>query len=718
MAEKKALTIALAGNPNSGKTSVFNSMTGARQQVGNWPGVTVEKKVGSLSYRGYEIEVVDLPGTYSLTAYSVEERVVRSYLVESKPDIVIHVVDTGNLARNLYLTVQLMELDVDLVVNLNMWDEFLDSGSELDLEKIHRLLGAPVVPTVANRGEGIEALLDAAIDLAEDREEHHRHVPISYGPHVDDVLVELVKLLEDRGVSTHGYPLRWAAIKMLEGDREILRLTTSGKDVSDEVSLHLRDVVARATRHIGVATGADAEKVISEGRNGYVEGALRESMTLPETDRMELSRRIDNVLTNRFLGYPVFLALIWILFQLTFQVGAYPQGWLESGVAWLAETLGTVLPESLVSDLLVNGMVGGVGSVIVFLPSIMILFLGIAFLEDSGYMARAAFLMDRLMHALGLHGKSFIPMLMGFGCSVPAIMATRTLESRRDRIMTTLLVPLMSCSARLPVYVLIAGAFFAERAGTVIFLIYVIGIVAAMLVGRLFAKTLFRSTPAPFVMELPPYRLPTMKGLLIHMWERGRIYLQKMGGVILVASIILWFLGAFPRDASTIETYEQDIAALRAAGSVEAAAAADALESELAAKLAEDSYIGKAGKVIYPAVRPLGFSWEMGVSLITGFVAKEVVVSTLGVLYHVDATTTNGERSLPAALKDPAGGITPLAGFAFMLFVLLYTPCIVAVVAVKREIGARWMAFSVAYQFVLAWVVSFGVYQIGRLVGL
>ena len=718
MAEKKALTIALAGNPNSGKTSVFNSMTGARQQVGNWPGVTVEKKVGSLSYRGYEIEVVDLPGTYSLTAYSVEERVVRSYLVESKPDIVIHVVDTGNLARNLYLTVQLMELDVDLVVNLNMWDEFLDSGSELDLEKIHRLLGAPVVPTVANRGEGIEALLDAAIDLAEDREEHHRHVPISYGPHVDDVLVELVKLLEDRGVSTHGYPLRWAAIKMLEGDREILRLTTSGKDVSDEVSLHLRDVVARATRHIGVATGADAEKVISEGRNGYVEGALRESMTLPETDRMELSRRIDNVLTNRFLGYPVFLALIWILFQLTFQVGAYPQGWLESGVAWLAETLGTVLPESLVSDLLVNGVVGGVGSVIVFLPSIMILFLGIAFLEDSGYMARAAFLMDRLMHALGLHGKSFIPMLMGFGCSVPAIMATRTLESRRDRIMTTLLVPLMSCSARLPVYVLIAGAFFAERAGTVIFLIYVIGIVAAMLVGRLFAKTLFRSTPAPFVMELPPYRLPTMKGLLIHMWERGRIYLQKMGGVILVASIILWFLGAFPRDASTIETYEQDIAALRAAGSVEAAAAADALESELAAKLAEDSYIGKAGKVIYPAVRPLGFSWEMGVSLITGFVAKEVVVSTLGVLYHVDATTTNGERSLPAALKDPAGGITPLAGFAFMLFVLLYTPCIVAVVAVKREIGARWMAFSVAYKFEIAWVVSFGVYQIGRLVGL
>ena len=541
MAKKKSLTIALAGNPNSGKTSVFNSMTGARQQVGNWPGVTVEKKVGHLNHRGYDIEVVDLPGTYSLTAYSVEERVVRSYLVEKKPDVVIHVVDSGNLARNLYLTVQLMELDVDLVVGLNMWDEFVSSEAELDLEKIHRLLGAPVVTTVGHRGDGIDALLDAAVDLVEDREEHHRHVPISYGPHVNDVLVELVGLLEESEASSSGYPLRWAAIKMLEGDVEILKLVTAG--LSEDAASNLRAAVARAIKHIGTATGADAEKVISEGRSGYVEGALKESLELPRTDRMELSRRIDNIFTNRFLGYPIFLALIWILFQLTFQLGAYPQGWLSSAVSWLAGSLSTVLPDSLLADLVVNGVIGGVGSVIVFLPNIMILFLGISFLEDSGYMARAAFLMDRLMHALGLHGKSFIPMLMGFGCSVPAIMATRTLESKRDRVMTTLLVPLMSCSARLPVYVLIAGAFFAERAGSVVFLIYVVGIVAAMLVGRLFAKTLFRSSPAPFVMELPPYRLPTSKGLLIHMWERAKIYLQKMGGVILVASIILWFLG-------------------------------------------------------------------------------------------------------------------------------------------------------------------------------
>ncbi len=720
MAARKTLTIALAGNPNSGKTSVFNSITGARQQVGNWPGVTVEKKVGRVSHRGYDVEVVDLPGTYSLTAYSVEERVVRSYLVEERPDVVIHVVDSGNLARNLYLTIQLLELDVDLVVDLNMWDEFQDSGAELDLEKLHRLLGAPIVPTVGNRGEGITDLLDAAIDLAEEREEHHRHVPISYGPHVDDVLVELVDIIEETGAPTRGYPARWTAIKLLEGDREVLRMAAQ----NGESGARLVAAVERASRHISVATGADPEKVISEGRSGYIEGALRESMRSDPTDRMEQSRRIDNVITNRLLGYPIFLALIWVLFQVTFRLGAYPQSWLGSFVAWLSTTLGAALPESLLTELLVDGVIGGVGAVIVFLPNILILFLGVAFLEDSGYMARAAFLMDRLMHALGLHGKSFIPMLMGFGCSVPAIMATRTLESKRDRILTTLLVPLMSCSARLPVYVLVAGAFFAERAGSVVFLVYVIGIVAAMLIGRLFSRTLFRSTPAPFVMELPPYRMPTTKGLLIHMWERGRVYLQKMGGVILVASVILWFLGTFPRDESTVERYETRIAGLTSVATEQAPpeaeelrAEAEALRAELDAKLIEDSWIGRAGKAIYPAVRPLGFSWEMGVSLVTGFVAKEVVVSTLGVLFQVGADA-EGMSSLSAALADPARGVTPLAGFTFMLFVLLYTPCIATVAAIRREIGTGWMWFSIGYQMILAWLASFVVYNVGAFLGL
>lgn len=707
----KRLTIALAGNPNSGKTSVFNSITGARQHVGNWPGVTVEKKVGTVAHRGYDIEVVDLPGTYSLTAYSVEERVVRTYLIEEKPDVVVHVVDSGNLARNLYLTVQLMELGIDLVVDLNMWDEFEDSDAELDIERLHRLLGAPIVTTVGHRGEGVDALLDAVVDLAEDREEHHRHVPVSYGPHVDDVLVELAEAVEHEGEFHGGYPPRWSAIKMLEGDREIL-------EMAKRRGGGLTDLAARASRHISVATGADPEKIIAEGRSGYVEGALKESLTRTVVDRMELSRRIDNVLTNRILGYPIFLALIWILFQLTFQVGAYPQGWLEAFVEWFGGFAGSVLPEGLlISDLIVDGVIGGVGSVIVFLPNIMILFLGIAFLEDSGYMARAAFLMDKLMHALGLHGKSFIPMLMGFGCTVPAIMATRTLESKRDRILTTLLVPLMSCSARLPVYVLIAGAFFAERAGSVVFLVYVLGIVAAMLIGRLFSKTLFKSTPAPFVMELPPYRLPTLKGVLIHMWERAKIYLQKMGGVILVASVILWFLGAFPRNAALVEQYEGDIADLRNVPTEQSQTAADELEAELGARLIEDSYIGRAGKAIYPVVRPLGFTWEMGVGLITGFVAKEVVVSTLGVLHQAEMEV-DGAGSLSEALRDPERGLSPLAGFAFMLFVLLYSPCIVAVVAVRREVGAAWMWFSIGYQLALAWLVAFGVYQIGTLFGL
>ncbi|MBD3348456.1 MAG: ferrous iron transport protein B [Candidatus Eisenbacteria bacterium] len=710
---KRTLRIALAGNPNSGKTSVFNAMTGARQKVGNWPGVTVEKKVGMLSRRGYAIEVIDLPGTYSLTAFSVEERVARSFIVEEQPDVVIHVIDTGNLSRNLYLTVQLMELGVDLVLDLNMWDEFQASGAELDLEKLHRMMGAPVVPTVASRGDGIEELIDAAIDLAEDREEHHRHVPISYGPHVNDMLEDLVELLDEKGVSQNGAPTRWTAIKLLERDPEIIRpfLESETREAAT-----VRDAVDRATRHIETATGSDAEKVISEGRYGYIEGALREAVTDQTTDRMEVSRRIDELLTNRFLGYPVFILLMWVLFQMTFRLGAYPMSWIESFVTWLATTLTSVLPESLLSSLLIDGVVGGVGSVIVFLPNILILFLGVAFLEDSGYMARGAFLMDRLMHSIGLHGKSFIPMLMGFGCSVPAIMATRTLESSRDRLLTALLVPLMSCSARLPVYLLIAGTFFAEQAGTVVFALYAIGVVIALLVGRLFSATLFRSAPAPFVMELPPYRMPTPRGLLVHMWERSKIYLQKMGGIILIASVILWFLGAFPQIPETTRDYEAEMARLESTGTAEAMERAEELENELAAKQIETSYIGQAGELVRPVVEPLGFTWEMGVSLVTGFVAKEVIVSTMGVLYQVGEE--EGGTSLQEALRSPKSGVTPLSAFAFLIFVLLYTPCIAAVVAVKREIGVRWMWFSIGYQTALAWLMSFGVYRIGMLLGL
>jgi ferrous iron transport protein B len=710
MAERKTLKIALAGNPNSGKTSIFNALTGARQKVGNWPGVTVEQKTGSLFYRGYDIEVIDLPGTYSLTTYSIEERVARSFLVDEQPDVVIHVIDAGNLVRNLYLSVQLLELGLDLVLDLNMWDEFAASGARIDLEKLHRMIGAPIVTTVGHRAKGIEELLDAAVDLAEEREEHHRHVPISYGPRVDDVLARLMEALEASPDVLARYPRRWAAIALLEGDPEVMTaLSRSG-----ERGRAIREAAVQATEHIRTSTGVDAERVISEGRYGYIEGALRESITETFGDRMALSRRIDEVFTNRYLGYPIFFLFVWLLFELTFRAGAFPMAWISDLVTWLSRSLSSVLPPSLITDLVVDGILGGVGSVIVFLPSIMILFLGIAFLEDTGYMARAAFIMDRLMHSIGLHGKSFIPLLMGFGCSVPAIMATRTLESRRDRILTALLVPLMSCSARLPVYLLIAGTFFAGRAGLVVFVVYTVGIVTAMLIGRLFAATILRSDAAPFVMELPPYRLPTAKGLAIHTWERSRIYLRKMGGVILLASIVLWFLGAFPRVPAAAVPSEPE--GVRAARVATAGAAGPA--SVGAAPGVEGSYIGRAGRAVEPVMRPLGFNWQMSVSLITGFVAKEVVVSTLGVLYHVGSDEGVRSESLARELRDPSSGVTPLGAFAFMIFVLLYTPCVVTVAAIRKELGAGWMWFSMAYQLTLAWLVSFGVYQVGTLVGL
>ncbi len=715
MHASRRLTIALAGNPNSGKTTIFNALTGARQKVGNWPGVTVERKTGTLEYRGYTIELIDLPGTYSLTAYSAEELVTRTFIVDEKPDVVIHVVDSGNLARNLYLTTQLLELGVDLVLDLNMWDDFEDSGSDLDLEKLHTMIGAPIVKTKAHRGEGVTELLDAAITLVEETEEHHRHVPVSYGSHVNDLVSELATLLEQNPELLGNAPPRWAAIKLIEGDAVVAQLIEGDTPETKTI----RRFVERASRHISRATRSDPEKVITEGRHGYVEGALK--MALSERavpiDRMERSRRIDEVFTDRLLGYPIFLVFVWLLFQATFRLGTYPMSWLDSLVSRFTVFLAGVLPPSLLTDLIIEGALGGVGSVLIFLPNIMILFFGIAILEDTGYMARAAFLMDRLMHALGLHGKSFIPLLMGFGCSVPAIMATRTLESKRDRILTTLLVPLMSCSARLPVYILVAGAFFAARAGTIVFALHFFGVAIAVLVGRILSRTIFRAAPEPFVMELPPYRLPTARGLLIHMWERSRVYLQKMGGVILVASILLWFLGTFPRAAELSRDYDGEIELLLASGAAANSTEVESLRAERAAEELSLTYVGRAGRIIAPAIAPLGFTWEMGVSLVTGFVAKEVVVSTLGVLYHAESDSAESGETLARALSSPDSGITPRAALAFMVFVLLYTPCIITVMTIYREIGARWMWFSVVYQTALAWIVSFAVYQLGGLLG-
>ncbi|MBD3235776.1 MAG: ferrous iron transport protein B [Candidatus Eisenbacteria bacterium] len=695
----RVFRIALAGNPNSGKTSLFNLLTGLRQQVGNWPGVTVERKTGRLQHAGRDFEIIDLPGTYSLTPYTLEERIAREYILEQRPDVVINVVDSANLDRNLYLTVQLLEMGVDVVVALNMWDEFQRSGSRLDLERFETLLGTPAVPTEGHRGRGRQALLDAVARLLDDGSRRHRHVPVTYGAQIERHLGDLTRRLSSTAALPSALPERYVATKLLEGDPHIAAFLHNQAPTARPL---LADAERLRTR-IRAAAGDEPSDLIAEGRAGFVAGLLREVRSRQRFDRMEQSRNLDRILTHRWLGFPIFVLFMWLLFNATFVLGAYPRDAIEWLVGAAQAGLVGILPPGALRDLLVEGVIGGVGSVAVFLPNILLLFLGVSLLEDSGYMARSAFIMDRVMHLLGLHGKSFIPMLMGFGCSVPAIMATRTLENRRDRILTALLVPHMSCSARLPVYILIAGAFFGRQAGNVVASIYLIGIVVAVLIGRLFSRTLFRDVEAPFVMELPPYRWPTLRGLLMHMWERSRHYLKKMGGVILLASIVLWVLSNFPAPPPE-----------RSADSSPRPAVSY-------------SVVGRLGQAIEPVIEPLGLNWRMGVTLIAGFVAKEVVVSSLAVLYETETTvapTDDGpqprkeDQRLPAALRDPERGISPLAAFAFMVFVLLYTPCIVAVLTIRRELGAGWMWFDVGYQLALAWLVALLIYQGGRLVGL
>ncbi|WP_456434381.1 ferrous iron transport protein B [Thermosulfuriphilus sp.] len=676
----KQITLALIGNPNAGKTTIFNNLTGARQKVGNWPGVTVEKKEGYLTYNDYQIRVVDLPGIYSLTAYSVEEVIARDFILDEQPEVVVDVIDASNIERNLYLAVQLIELEAPLVFAMNMVDLAEARGIKIDFEQLSVLLGVPIVKTVGTKSVGMEELISSAIAVAEGREPRSRRIHINYGSELEKEIARLSEVLSQSPLKDK-YPSRWLAVKLLEADQDI---------VAKVASYGGREIVAmaqEARERIQDLFEETAEALIAEARYGFIAGALRETMRLSPQARVSLSDRIDQVVTNRLLGFPIFFLFMYLLFYLTFRLGEIPVSWIEAGVEWIGNQLTAHMAPGLLRDLLVEGIVGGVGGVIVFLPNILLLFLGISLLEDTGYMARAAFIMDRIMHTLGLHGKSFIPLLMGFGCNVPAIMATRTLESRKDRLLTILINPLMSCSARLPVYILFAGTFFPGREGNVIFGIYVLGIILAVLMGQIFSRTIFKGEIAPFVLELPPYRLPTIKSILIHMWDKTKVYLQKMGGVVLAFSVVLWALTAFPR----IDGQAPPI---------------------------EESYIGQAGQAIEPLIAPLGFNWQMGVSLMTGFVAKEVVVSSMGVLYHVrEATTEGGFSSLSEALKS--SGITPLTAFAFMVFVLIYVPCIVSVITIWRETGSvRWTFFSIFYLMTLAWLVAFFIRQAGSLLGI
>ncbi|MDJ0783386.1 MAG: ferrous iron transport protein B [Desulfosarcinaceae bacterium] len=723
----RPLTIALAGNPNSGKTTIFNTITGTRQKVGNWPGVTVEKKEGRVEKFGRSLTIIDLPGTYSLTPFSIEEIVARDYILEQRPDVVIDIIDASNLERSLYLATQLRELDCKIVFALNMIDLARSRGVKIDGDKLSSLLDVPVVFTVGNRREGIDALLKCAIALADADSPPEARRRVKYSQDIEASLRVLQEMIDPSLAARLGYNARWTAVKLIEDD-QVIKAHLQAR--AGEASQPLLEAAQQQRRQLYERYNDEPEIITTDERYGYISGIIKEVYTTSTQERVDISRHIDRLLTNRFLGLPIFFLFIWAMFQATFSLGAYPMDWIESAVGAVSSILDHLLPAGMVKALLLDGIVAGVGSVIVFLPNILILFFCIALFEDTGYMSRAAFLMDKVMHLIGLHGKSFIPMLMGFGCNVPAIMATRTLESRKDRILTILITPFMSCSAKLPVYIVLAGTFFGARAGTVIFAIYLAGILLAILFGRLFRDALLKGEDAPFVMELPPYRIPMLKSLLIHMWDRSKMFLRKMGGVILAGSIVIWVLSTFPRQYDTSASFAAQRESLTARYATEITAAADAdrgvLQVErdqqmrqLARQQEEarmaDTYLGRLGRWIAPVFAPIGIDWRGGVALLTGFVAKEVVVSTMGVLYAVG--DDQGSEALQEALR--ASGMQPISALSMMVFVLLYLPCVATTATIRRETGSvRWMLFSITYTTAVAWLAALLVYQSGRLLAL
>ena len=692
---RHVINVALVGNPNCGKTSLFNFASGAHERVGNYSGVTVDAKEGKARYFGYEFNLVDLPGTYSLSAYSPEELYVRKQIVEKTPDVIINVIDTSNLERNLYLTTQLIDMHLRMVCALNMFDETERRGDHVDYDKLSELFGVPMVPTVFTNGRGVEELFKVVIDMYEGQENsqrNYRHIHINHGHELEHGIKEMQEHLKQEDNLRQRYSTRYLAIKLLEHDKDVEAYIASFPD-AQEIIAH-RD---QAEQRVKEETGEDSETAIMDAKYGFIHGALKEAgyETGHDKDTYRTTHVIDRFITNRYLGFPIFLLLLFVMFSVTFYIGQYPMDWIEAGVAWLGEIISTTMPDGPLKAMLVDGVIGGVGSVIVFLPQILILYFFISYMEDSGYMARAAFIMDKLMHKMGLHGKSFIPLVMGFGCNVPAVMATRTIESRRSRLITMLVLPLMSCSARLPIYIMITGTFFAAHYRSLVMLsLYAVGILLAVVVSRVLSLFVIKGEDTPFVMELPPYRFPTWKAIGRHTWEKGKQYLKKMGGIILVASVIVWALGYFPHDESLSMREQQ-----------------------------EQSYIGRIGKTIEPVFRAQGFDWKLDVGLVAGIGAKEVVASTMGVLYanndsfgDDEAYNNEGGKYDTLLAQMRADGITPLAAYCFLLFVVIYFPCIATVAAIKGETGSwRWAAFSAVYTTVLAWIVSAVVYQVGSL---
>lgn len=716
--KRRTINVALVGNPNCGKTSLFNIASGAHEHVGNYSGVTVDAKEGFFDFQGYHFRIVDLPGTYSLSAYTPEELYVRKHIIEETPDVIINVADSSNLERNFYLTTQLIDMNVRMVIALNMYDELESSGNKLDYIKLSQLIGVPMIPTVCRRGEGIDQLFHVIIgiyeggdflsqkgeirsEILEDLRDWHktyvpdhefgshkeeedarprgymRHIHINHGPELERSIEEVKKAISQNEDIRHKYSTRFLSIKLLENDKEIENFISTLPNGKEIIAIRNKE-----TLRIRKVMNEDSEQAITDAKYGFITGALKETFTDNHLEKEQTTRVIDSIVTHRIWGYPIFFLFLYIMFEGTFVLGDYPM----QGIEWLVDQLGNLIRNNMaegpLKDLLIDGIIGGVGGVIVFLPNILILYFFISILEDSGYMARAAFIMDKIMHRMGLHGKSFIPLIMGFGCNVPAIMATRTIEDRKSRLITMLVNPLMSCSARLPIYLVMIGAFFPNCASFMLLCIYTAGILLAVIMARIFSKFLVKGEDSPFVMELPPYRMPTSKSIMRHTWEKGAQYLKKMGGIIMIASIIIWFLGYYPQH--------------------------DAYES--VAEQQENSYIGQIGKAIEPVIKPLGFDWKLGIGLISGVGAKELVVSTLGVLYtnEGDVEYVNLSNRIP---------ITPLVALAYMLFVLIYFPCIATFAAIKQESGSwKWAIFTAGYTTGLAWLVAFTVFQIGSLI--
>lgn len=707
LAKRRSIDVALVGNPNCGKTSLFNFVSGAHENVGNYSGVTVDAKEGHISWKGYRINLVDLPGTYSLSAYSPEELYVRKQLVEKTPDVVVNVIDSSNLERNLYLTTQLVDMHVRMVVALNMFDEARRRGDNLDCGKLTGLFGVPMIPTVFTSGEGVGALLDMVIKIyegTEDKDPYFRHIHINHGHEVEDGIVYIQEHLKQEEHLRERFSTRYLAIKLLENDKEVEKYIRTLPD-ADQIFRHRDKTAARVKEE----TNMDTETLIMDAKYGFINGALKEANyhTGTKEDTYKLTHLLDRLLTHRVVGFPIFLLVLCIMFFTTFMLGAYPMEWIETFVAWLGDVVSTQLPAGPVKAMLVDGILGGVGAVIVFLPQILILYFFISFMEDSGYMSRAAFIMDRLMHKMGLHGKSFIPLIMGFGCNVPAIMATRTIESRRSRLVTMLILPLMSCEARIPIYVMIVGTFFALKMQWLVMMsLYLAGVLAAIVMSKFFTTVMFKGEDTPFVMELPPYRFPTGKALVRHTWDKGKQYLKKMGSIILVASILVWALGYFPHD-DTLTAQQQQ----------------------------EQSFIGRIGKAVEPVFAPQGFGWKLDVGLMAGVGAKEIVASTLGVLYSNDDSFADdhavGDSGKYEKLRDQmtaevaqlhgvsieeAAPIAVITSYSFLLFVLLYFPCVATIAAIKEESGSwKWALFAAGYTTVLAWVVSAAFFQVGML---